>query len=503
MNTDDRQLRLKMVNISKTYGAVTALRHASFEVRPGEVMALLGENGAGKSTLVKMLSGLVEPDTGEISIDGQVVDLRSSARSQQAGVAVVQQEYSTVPSMSVAENLVLGQSTAPSLRSRRWLMANARRLLAEVGLEDLDPRTRIEDLDVARSQLVEIARVLSRESNILIFDEPTAALFDKEIERLLSLIRKLAAAGRSIIYVTHRLAEVFEVADRVTIFRNGESLPPQETKGLDVDSVVTLMIGRRIENMYPNRREIEQMPILLVENLRIEGLNEPVSFSVNRGEIVGLTGQLGSGANFVLQAIAGIRSTTGGSVLVNGAAIPLRGRAAGLKRGVAYCSADRKRDGFIGSLSIQKNLSAPWIAKTAKLGWMSSRKEKALATEVARQFGIDQKRIAAPAAILSGGNQQKVTLGKWLGAQPKILLVEEPTRGVDVGARAEIYQRLADLCSQGLAIIVASSDTLETLGLCDRVAAFYRGRMTAIRACDGWTAESLVRHVTDHAEVQT
>jgi ABC-type sugar transport system ATPase subunit len=487
--------RLLVRRLSKRYGNVQALAEVDFELRAGEVMALLGENGAGKSTLVKVLSGLVQPDSGLIEIDGTRRELYPSARSQAAGVAVVHQEYSSVPTLSVAENLVLGQSGVPPLWLPHRLRARARELLATVGLDYLDPGTLVERLSVAEMQLVEIARLLVRDARILIFDEPTAALADREIERVLAVIKRLAAEGRSVIYVTHRLPEVFRIADRVTVFRNGRSLPARPTSELDVDAVITMMLGRELETMFPKRGTLGHQPLLEVEGLKAAGLSEPVDFVLRPGEIVGLTGQLGSGASSVVEALAGMASVSAGRVRLDGKEISLKSRATTLKRGIAYCSSDRKRDGTFAVRSIRENLSSPWVRSVARSGWISSRRERERSGEIANRFTIDVKRLATAVGALSGGNQQKVAVGKWLGAAPKVMLLEEPTRGVDVGARAEIYQHLRDLCSHGLGIVVASSDTAEVLGLCDTIATFYRGRLTGMKPHGDWTVDALTREV--------
>jgi ribose transport system ATP-binding protein len=446
--------------LSKRYGSVQALAEVDFELRAGEVMALLGENGAGKSTLVKVLSGLVQADSGTIEVDGRETDLFPSARSQAAGVAVVHQEYSSVPTMTVAENLVLGQAGVSAFWWPGSLNARARKLLATVGLDHVDPRTAVESLSVAEKQLLEIARLLVRDARILIFDEPTAAL-----------------------------------ADRVTVFRNGRSLPAKSTAELDVDAVITMMLGRDLETMFPARGTLGDAPLLRVEGLLADGLSEPVSFTVRPGEIVGLTGQLGSGASNVVEALAGMGALGAGRVFLAGEEISLRSRAATLQRGIAYCSADRKRDGIFAERPIRENLSSPWIRSVAPGGFISARRERDKAREIAARFAIDVKRLGSAVGTLSGGNQQKVAVGKWLGAEPRVMLLEEPTRGVDIGARAEIYQRLRDLCAAGLGIVVASSDTAEVLGLSDTIATFYRGRLTGIRPQAEWTEDALIREV--------
>lgn len=492
--------RLLAEGIDKSYGSVHALKGARLEIRPGEVMALLGENGAGKSTLVKVLSGLVRPDRGTITIDGAAVELSSAHASQTAGVAVVQQEFSTVGQLTLAENLVLGQPNAPGWWSRSRLNAAAVPLLDRVGLGGLNANTPVSQLSVAEMQLVEIARVLARESKIVIFDEPTAALSDAEIARVLEVVRRLAREGVSIIYVTHRLGEVFEIADRVTVFRNGKSLEPMEVSELDVAKVINLIIGRELGDLYPERRSSHGDAVLEVTRFLTPGLRAPVSLTVREGEILGLTGQLGSGCSEFVQALAGVRPVLSGRVSLDGKSLRIRSRRAGIQTGIAYCSADRKQDGIFGGLSILKNLSSPWLGRTKRLGLLSPGKEAERGRRIAAQFAIDHARLASPAGTLSGGNQQKVALGKWIGINPRVLLVEEPTRGVDVGARSEIYRKLRQLCEEGLAIIVSSSDTNEVLGLSDSVATFYRGRLTSVRPHDEWTEQELVQEVMHREE---
>lgn len=498
---DQVPFRLKAAGITKSYGAVSALADVNFELKPGEVMALLGENGAGKSTIVKVISGLIIPDSGDITIDGQSVHLSSVRASQEAGIAVVQQEFSTVGTMSVAENLVLGQSGAPLWWNPNKLIDSAKQILARVGLEDIDPRRSVDTLSVAEMQLLEIARVLAKDAKIIIFDEPTAALSDAEIVRVLDAVKRLASEGRSVIYVTHRLGEVFEIADRVTIFRNGRSEAPLNVSDLTVDRVVELMIGRELGHLYPERSQNFGPAVLETRGLKVPGIDGEINLTVRRGEILGLTGQLGSGASEILKAISGTADVLAGEVLLDGARVDLHGRRRGIVMGIAYCSPDRKKDGIFAGVSIRRNLSSPWLRRVSRVGFVSRAQENSEAGRSAANFAIDVNRLSALVGNLSGGNQQKVAVGKWLGIRPRVLLVEEPTRGVDIGARAEIYAQLRRLSDSGVGVIVASSDTNEILGLSDTVATYYRGRQTANRPVEEWTEPALVREVM-HREVQ-
>ncbi|MTD59114.1 sugar ABC transporter ATP-binding protein [Amycolatopsis pithecellobii] len=493
-------LRLAVRRVSKRYGGVQALDEVSFELRAGEIMALLGENGAGKSTLVKVLAGLVEPDAGELFVDGSSATFFPAAASQAAGVAVVHQEFSSVPSLTVAENLALG---AADRTGRVWwpptLAKQARPLLDRVGLDHLDPRQRVETLSVAEQQLLEIARVLARDAKVVIFDEPTAALSDREIARVLQTIQSLAAEGRSIIYVTHRLPEVFHIADRATVVRNGRTREAVRVEDVTPDAVISMILGRQLSNIYPPRREVPDgngFPVVLeVADVLAEGLRRPVTLSVSRGEILGLAGQLGSGCSSVTRALAGMIPATAGRMSLCGTEITRTSHAHRIRHGIAYCSGDRKLDGMFADKPVYQNMSSPWLSSISRAGWLLRRHERVQAERHASAFTVDTRRMTSAVGVLSGGNQQKVALGKWLGINPKVVLVEEPTRGVDVGARSEIYSRLRELSDQGTAVVVVSSDTAELHGLCDRVATFYRGAMTQLRTSAEWTEDQLVLEV--------
>ncbi len=487
---------LQVRGVAKSYGAVAALKGVDFSLERGEVMALVGENGAGKSTLVKILAGLEHPDAGEIQIDGHAVRLRTPQQSRQAGIAYVTQELSVVPALSVAENICLGgESTQPIWTASR-LARRVKPYLERVGLESIDPGLPAGSLPIAQQQLVEIARLLSRNARILILDEPTAALSDVEIEKVSAVVRNLAAEGRSIIYVTHRLGEVFDLANRVTIFRNGESFDPVEVGRLDVDTLIERLLGRRLDQMFPARSQRFGDVALAVRDLVAPGLSRPVSLQLHSGEILALAGQLGSGANAVVRAIAGAAPRASGSIELRGRALNIRNMREAMRLGVAYCSDDRKRDGIFAVRKVFENLTAPAIPRIMAGFFLSKRREAQVSQRLAQFFEIDLSRLSAHAGKLSGGNQQKVALGKWLGIEPSILLVEEPTRGVDIGARAEIYRHLRRLADQGLAIVFASSDNQEVLGLADTIATFFRGRLVRTAPATGITLPTLLRDVT-------
>jgi ribose transport system ATP-binding protein len=411
----------------------------------------------------------------------------------------VQQELSLVPSMSVAENLFLGGGPFRGRWSERRLVRAAAPFLELVGLERIDPATLVESLPVAERQLTEIARLVAREARVLILDEPTAALSDVEIERIKRVVCSLADEGRAIVYVTHRLGEVFEIANRVTVFRNGASAPPIEVEGLTIETLVEQMLGRRLEQMFPPHGATAGSLLLKLDELETEGLREPISFTLRSGEVLGLAGQLGSGAEFLLRALAGRQPVTGGSVELAGRSLRIQSVQQAIRAGIAYCSGDRKRDGVFAIRSVSENLSAPALDRITKADWISRRQESDLVRSLAGFFQVDAARLLHPLKTLSGGNQQKVALGKWMSIEPRILLVEEPTMGVDVGARAEIYAHLRRLADQGLGIIFTSSDLPEVIGLSDTIATFFRGRLIRKAAVGTLSEEDVLRDVTHPA----
>jgi ribose transport system ATP-binding protein/rhamnose transport system ATP-binding protein len=463
-------------------------------------MALVGENGAGKSTLVKILSGIHKPDSGEMLLDGQPLDTSTARKSEGAGIAVVQQEFSLVPTMSVVENVFLGHSDVGRWWMPGQLAKRARPFLELVGLEGLDPRTPVGKLVVAERQLIEIARLLARNAKILILDEPTAALSDSEIERVKRVVRSLSDHEHSIIYVTHRLDEVFQLARRVTVLRNGKSQPPVRIGELTVQTLVSRMIGRPLGEMYPSRATTFGQEVLRVDNLQTKGLRAPVNLSVRSGEILGLAGQLGSGTTPLLQALAGARRVQQGTIQLNGRPVKTQSRRGVIRSGIAYCSGDRKKDGLFAIRPVIETITVPALHTVSPGGWMSRGRELSLARKIAKFFTIDSRRLGSRARNLSGGNQQKVALGKWMSASPKVLMVEEPTIGVDVGARADIYTHLRSLANEGMAVIFASSDIQEVIGLADTIATFHKGRLIGHVAGDKADSATIMRDVTHPPE---
>ena len=490
-------IKLVVAGLSKHYRNVRALDGVDFEIRRGEVMGLVGENGAGKSTLIKLISGLITPDAGRIELDGRAVTFASRAAAEAERIAVVEQEISMVPTLSVAENVFLGNPERSVFRRKHAEVAASGRFLELVGLGDLDPRTLAANLTVAEAQLVEVARLLARDAQLLILDEPTAALAQREIETVKQVVRSLAAEGRSVIYVSHHLDEIFDLAQRVTVLRDGRSQPAMATSELTVDELVKRMLGRTVTNMFPPRHRLAGGPVVLeTRDLVTSGLASPVSLEVHQGEVLGLAAQMGSGATALLHCLAGVQPRVSGHVLLNGEVRSIFNPRAAKHAKIAFCSGDRKVDGFFGIRTVRENLVVPAIRSVTPYGLRSMRAERDLAHRLASTFQLDTRRMASPVNALSGGNQQKVALGRWIGIEPRVLLIDEPTRGVDVGARAEIYRHLRGLAEDGLAIVFASSDVQEILGLADTVATFYHGQLVRVMDTSSAGPESVTRDIT-------
>ncbi len=489
---------LKLSSVKRSYGAIHALKGVDFEILPGEVMGLVGENGAGKSTLVKVISGFDNGFTGDYELNGAPVRFSHPGKAEQAGIAIAQQELSLIPTMSVAENIFMAGHNVPTFANKQSLIKKSRPYLEEVGLEAIDPSVGVDRLSVGEQHLVEVARLIAHDPQVLILDEPTAALGESDSIRILNMVKRLSERGKSIIYVSHRMDEIFKITDRITVLRDGESQEPRAASTLDVNSLVELMLGFELGNMFPEREPLgETASLMNIRDLWPDGLLESVNFDVHPGEILGLAGQLGSGSGEILAAIAGARKTRSGALEYGGESFLPKNPKQAIDKGIAYCSEDRKHDGLFLGRPIRENVSAPSLGSISKMGVMSHKAEASLATDIAEKFTVDVNRLGQDAGVLSGGNQQKVALGKWLSINPKIILVNEPTRGVDVGARAEIYQKLRALAADGAAIVIASTDIQEISNLPDRVITFYRGMQIGEIGLADMTAANILKQITD------
>ena len=479
---------LRMSEVQKTFGQVVALAGVDFELEAGEVHALVGENGAGKSTLMKILAGVQPPDSGSMVLADRPVRFASVNEAQAHGVVMVYQELALVPSLSVAENLFLGK--LPPLVGHAALIRRARERLAEVELS-LDPGSEVGRLGIGERQLIEIARALAREGRILVLDEPTAALSASESERLFGIIAKVKDAGVGIVYISHRLEEVFRVADRVTVLRDGRRVGTRRVAETSADEVVQLMVGKSVRRHQraPGGAGARDDGRTL-GTFEASGPNlEPLSIDLHAGEIVGLAGVIGSGRERILPTLFGL----GGSASWAGA--PLRSPRDAIRRGIVLVPSDRKTQGLVLELSVQENVSLSTLPRLQRFGFMDARRERAQTRHWIERLSLRPPHPHKPVFELSGGNQQKVVIAKTLATEPEVLLLDEPTRGVDVGARAELYDVIDGLSRRGLGLLLSSSDTEELIGLCDRILVFRGGRVVTELASP-FAYEEVVAHVT-------
>ncbi|GAA2108354.1 sugar ABC transporter ATP-binding protein [Actinomadura alba] len=486
---------LTLRKISKRYGAVRALDGVDLDLHPGSVHCLAGENGAGKSTLIKVLTGAVSRDSGDYEIDGDQVRRNvTPAESRGFGVGVVYQELSLLPQLTVADNLCMGAfpSRAGVVDRRRQRKAAAA-MLDRVGLAGLDLDLPVAALPTATRQLVEIARVLANDAKVVVFDEPTTALSAEEAEALLARISTLRSDGVAVLYVTHRLEEIFAIGDTVTVLRDGAHVLTSPVAEFDEDSLIAAMVGREISNLYPGQRSDPGEPRLEVRGLRPPGFPEPADLSVRAGEIVGLAGLLGSGRSELLRAVFGADPVGGGEVLVDGRPVPPGSTRAAARRGIGLLTEDRKESGLLPELSIEENIAIAGWRTAGSRGLVNRtrlrRHVEAAADGLRLRFG----EWSDPVSSLSGGNQQKVLIARWRALDAKVLLLDEPTKGVDVGAKADIYRIVADLAAAGLAIVVVSSYLPELLGLCDRVVVVKERRLVAELTAAEATEEEVLR----------
>jgi ribose transport system ATP-binding protein len=475
---------LEMRGIGKRFAGVTALRDVSLTARAGEVLALMGENGAGKSTLMKVLGGIQPPDTGEIRIDGRAVALDGVRAAKRLGIALIHQELMLAPNLDIAANIFLGNEGAAMLLAplaRSAMNKRAVALLARVGLQ-IAPTIQLGRLTVGQMQMVEIARALSTEARILIMDEPTASLSAAESEKLFEVIRKLRADGVCIIYISHRMEEVQLLADRVTVLRDGRwvgDLPRAEAKP---DKIVALMVGRELSGAYfPDKAGRTSGDVVLdVKDLVVPGAPAGVSFTARRGEILGFAGLVGAGRTELMTSVFGVTPARAGTMTLEGEPYAPRNPGDAIRRGVYLAPEDRKHNGLVLPMSITENTTLPNLRAYSRWGRLDGAAERRAAEGEVKRMATRTPSVRQKVVNLSGGNQQKVVLGKWLAMSPKLLILDEPTRGIDVGARAEIYRHIAALAAGGIAVLVVSSDMEEVIGLCDRVLVMRERRMTGL-----------------------
>ncbi len=470
---------LSLRGVVKRYGGVVALDGVDFDLRAGEIHALLGENGAGKSTLIRVLGGVVRPDSGTIAIDGRLVQVRGTADADELGIRLIHQELSLAPNLSSAENILLGREPTRLgfWLDRRRLEAQAATLVDELGMPEIGPvRTRVAELSIARRQLVEIARALAVRARILVLDEPTASLSQHEAETLMARLRRLREQGVGIIYISHRLEEIRRLADRITVLRDGRNVGTRAAGSVEPDELVRLMVGRDV-SATPPRPPWNPGPVVLsVEDLHAEGVNG-VRFELRAGEVLGLAGLVGSGRTELARALCGLTLIHSGRIVVDGRAIvprsPWDARAAGL----VLVPEDRKGEGLVMTGSVAYNLALPWTGEWIHGVRVDGRRRAGIVERAMTRFGIKSDHPERLVGTLSGGNQQKVVVARWMERPPRVLILDEPTRGVDVKARAEIYGVLGDLVERGIAVLLVSSDLPEVMGLSHRLALYRDGRI--------------------------
>ena len=495
---------LTIKNVSKSFGPTHALKAVSFDLRRGEIHAVAGENGAGKSTLMNIIDGILRPDSGEILFDGRPVEITSPAVAQKLGIGFVHQEIELCPDVTVAENIFMAATNA----SRSWLMDYAaleRRagdVLRELG--DVDPTALVRDLPISHQQLVEIAKALTLDCRVLILDEPTAALTEREAQTLFGITRRLAARGISIIYISHRLAEIFDNCDRVSVFRDGEHIVTRNVSETTPPELVNSMVGRVLDSQYPDKQREEDRSsdvILSVHGLTDRRRFRDISFEVKAGEILGLAGLIGAGRSEIAKAICRLDGDVSGQVHLKGRRLNLRHYQDSIAEGIVYLSEDRKADGVFLDMTIASNISAMSLRQVSRFGIINRRLERQMAESAGRNLNLKYGHPDQNVSTLSGGNQQKVALTKLLSVNPRVIFLDEPTRGVDVGAKAEIHTILRNLARDGIGIVVISSELPELIGVCDRVIVIREGEISGEVSGDAMTEENIM-HLASVSERQ-
>ncbi|HVD14200.1 MAG TPA: sugar ABC transporter ATP-binding protein [Actinomycetota bacterium] len=488
---------------SKSFGSVRALEDGSIELYPGQTHALVGENGAGKSTLVKILAGVHRPDSGRLLLEGRELRLHGPADARDAGIAVIYQEPTLFPDLSVAENIFMGRQPLAAGRriDARAMRDQVEALMQRLGVP-LDPSRPARGLSIADQQIVEIAKALSFDAQVIVMDEPTAALSGAEVERLFSVARTLQDHGAAVLFISHRLDEVFALCQRVTVMRDGRQVFTGPLEGLSTDDLIRRMVGRELDALYPKQEATRGDVALSVRRLTREGVFTDVSFDLHHGEIVGLAGLVGAGRSEVARAAFGIDRRDAGEVIVEGRQLPPGSPTAAMAAGMGFVPEDRREQGLVMDLSIARNASLASLGRLRRGLFIRDADERRLAADWAARLQLRYAHLSDPVSALSGGNQQKVVLSKWLARRPTVLIVDEPTRGIDVGAKAEVHRLLSDLAGQGVAVLMISSELPEILGMADRVLVMHEGRLTAQLSRQEATEERVMFAATGHTTTE-
>jgi len=489
---------LEMWGISKSYPGVRALDGVDFDVRAGEVHALVGENGAGKSTLMKILAGAIPMDSGSVLMDGRVINIDSPLTAMSHGIGIIYQEFNLVPYMSAAENIFLGREpmgALPGFIDFAKMNRDAQEVLDRLGVR-LSAKTQVSRLSVAQQQMVEIAKTISRKARIIAMDEPSATLTEHELDNLFALIAQLKSEGVGVIYISHRLEEIFQIADRVTVLRDGHLVATKDIADTDRDDIIQMMVGREIKEKIPKRAAELGDKLLEVRGLCREGVLKDISFEVRRGEILGFAGLVGAGRTEVARCIFGADPIDSGEIVFEGEKVTISSPLDAIRLGIGFVTEDRKLLGLILSMAVRENVSLANLDMLAMLGFVDSKKERQIAEGYVSELSIKTPSVEQKVENLSGGNQQKVVLAKWLFTRSKVLIFDEPTRGIDVGSKVEIYQLMNRLAAQGVGIIMISSELPEVLGMSDRILVMHEGRIAGELSREEATQEAVMHLAT-------
>ncbi|WP_281252444.1 sugar ABC transporter ATP-binding protein [Oceanobacillus timonensis] len=497
---------IEMEAIDKSFAGNQVLKNVHFDVRYGEVHALMGENGAGKSTLVKVLTGIHPRDNGAIKVKGDEVVFKHPKDAEEKGIAVIHQELNIIPHLTVTQNMFLGKELTfgkTGILNTKEMKKQTKKRLHDLGVTNIHPDETAGDLSVGKQQMVEIARALATKAELIIMDEPTAALTEREIESLFKVVHSLREQGVSIIYISHRMEEIFEICDRITVLRDGQYVGTKNVRETSFESIVKMMVGRELGERFPTRNNVIGDVIFEVENLELEGFFKDIHFDVRKGEILGVAGLMGAGRSEVMEAIFGFRKKNNGLVKLHGNPLNIKHPRDSVKAGIGFITEDRKSKGLVINASIRENIALPNLNTISTNGVISSAKEKSLVENLIQQLQVRTTGQEQEVKSLSGGNQQKIVIAKWLGIEPKVLILDEPTRGVDVGAKKEIYTIMNELTKNGVAIIMISSELPEVLGVSDRILVLHEGKVTGLLDRDEADQEKIMMAATGGEKNET
>ncbi|XJZ27054.1 sugar ABC transporter ATP-binding protein [Bacillota bacterium Lsc_1132] len=488
---------IQMKGISKAFSGNQVLANVNFELLSGEIHALMGENGAGKSTLIKILTGIYERDAGKVYVKGNEVVFKNPKEAEKYGIAVIHQELNIIPYLTVYENMFLGKELTSGFgfTKDKEMKQKTKEYLNRLGI-DIDPSIEAGNLSVGQQQMIEIARAVAANTEVLIMDEPTAALTDREIQVLFKVINHLKKQGVGIVYISHRMEEIFQICDRISVLRDGQFVGMKAISNTNFDEIVKLMVGRQLGDRFPERSTIIGPERFRVENLTSEDSFQDISFTVQQGEVIGVAGLMGAGRTEIMEAIFGYRHLDGGRVFVDGKEVNIKSPFDAIREGIGFVTEDRKIQGLILDLSVRENFVITNLDRISAMGIVSNQKEIQYVDEMIHKLRVKTSGQELSVRSLSGGNQQKIVIGKWIGINPKILILDEPTRGVDVGAKKEIYQLMNELTRQGVSIIMVSSELPEILGMSDRILVIHEGNLAAILNKSEANQELIMQYAT-------